>query len=597
MKRTGAWLTVYALEQIGARFTFGIPGVHTTELYDALNNSNRITQVLVTHEGGASFMADAVGRLTDSIGVLTVVPAAGLTHAASGIGEAFLDGVPMLVISGGPRTDTPHRYQLHQMDTHKFMSGLTKATFRVTRHEEVVPTLFEAYTIATSGEPGPVFVELPVNILLLTDEVAELPQFQPAKPPAIDAPAEIAHAADLLLAAKRPCIFAGWGARDASVELVELAEWLEAPVATTLQGLSVFPGNHPLHTGFGFGASAVPAAQNAFKDCDCMVAIGTRFAEIATGSYGADVPENLVHIDINPAALNANYPAKVAIAADAGAALRELLEALQAKAFSSEVDTGSRQENASSQKAKGPRKAERAIREQIRKDKAAYRKSWYRNDANGLVNPARFFDELRKQMPDDGILAIDDGNHTFLTAELMPIHAPKSVILPTDFNCMGYAVPAAIGAKLSFPDRSVQAIVGDGAFMMTCMEIVTAASNGLGVIYYVFNDGELAQIGQAQSIPYGRKPCTSIGKLNIEGVALATGAAYVPMNDNSEIAGAIGKAREIAATGRPVIVAVRIDYSKRTAFTLGTVKTNFGRFPLNEKLRFLARAAVRHVVG
>ncbi len=576
MKRTGAWLAVYALEQIGARFTFGIPGVHTTELYDALNSSNRITQVLVTHEGGASFMADAVGRLTDSIGVLTVVPAAGLTHAASGIGEAFLDGVPMLVISGGPRTDTPHRYQLHQMDTHRFMSGLTKATFRVTRHDEVVPTLFKAYSIATSGEPGPVFVELPVNILLMTDEIGELPQFQPPKPPTVEAPAEIARAAELLAQAKRPGIFAGWGARDATDELVRLAEWLEAPVATTLQGLSVFPGNHPLHTGFGFGASAVPAAQNAFKNCDCMVAIGTRFAEIATGSYGAEVPENLIHIDINPDVFNANYPAKVGISGDAGAVLRQLLKELEAKS---------------------PRRGQSTIREQISKDKAAYRESWYRSDANGLVNPVRFFDELRRQMADDGIIAIDDGNHTFLTAELMPIHAPKSVILPTDFNCMGYAVPAAIGAKLAFPDRSVQAIVGDGAFMMTCMEIVTAASNALGVVYYVFNDGELAQIGQAQAIPYGRKPCTTIGKLNIEGVALATGAAYVAMNDNSEIAGAIAKAQETANAGRPVIVAVRIDYSKRTAFTLGAVKTNFARFPLNEKLRFLARAAARHVLG
>src|ERR1700757_183971 len=222
MKRTGAWLTVYALEQIGARFTFGIPGVHTTELYDALNSSNRITQVLVTHEGGASFMADAVGRLSDSIGVLTVVPAAGLTHAASGIGEAFLDGVPMLVLSGGPRTDTGHRYQLHQMDTHKFMSGLTKATFRVTRHEDVVPTLFKAYEIAVSGEPGPVFVELPVNILVMTGEVSELPQFRTPKPPVVEAPAEIARAADLVLSAKRPAIFAGWGTRDATPELVRL---------------------------------------------------------------------------------------------------------------------------------------------------------------------------------------------------------------------------------------------------------------------------------------------------------------------------------------------------------------------------------------
>jgi acetolactate synthase-1/2/3 large subunit len=132
---------------------------------------------------------------------------------------------------------------------------------------------------------------------------------------------------------------------------------------------------------------------------------------------------------------------------------------------------------------------------------------------------------------------------------------------------------------------------------MTCMEILTAASNNLGVVYYVFNDGELAQIGQAQAIPYNRKPCTQIGKLNIEGVALATGAAYLPMNDNAAVADVIAKANAIAAGGRPVIVGIRIDYSKHTAFTSGTVKTNFGRFALNEKLRFLTRAAVRHVVG
>jgi acetolactate synthase I/II/III large subunit len=577
MKRTGASLTVYALEQIGARFTFGIPGVHTTELYDALNNSNRITQVLVTHEGGASFMADAVGRLSDSIGVLTVVPAAGLTHAASGIGEAFLDGVPMLVLSGGPRNDTGHRYQLHQMDTHKFMSGLTKATFRVTRHDEVVPMLFEAYRIATSGEPGPVFVELPVNILMMTGEIGELPAFRPPQSASAGAPQEVARAVDLLRNAKHPCIFAGWGARDAAAELIRLAEWLEAPVATTLQGLSVFPANHALHTAFGFGASAVPAAQNAFRNGDAMIAIGTRFAEIATGSYGAVVPENLVHIDINPDVFNANYPAKVAIAGDAGTVVRQLLTELEARLPRRSVNS--------------------ALREQIRHDKATYRESWYRHDAKDIVNPARFFDELRRQMPDSGIIAIDDGNHTFLAAELMPIHAPKSVILPTDFNCMGYAVPAAIGAKLAFPDRTVQAIVGDGAFMMTCMEILTAATNDLGVVYYVFNDGELAQIGQAQAIPYGRKPCTQIGRLNIEGVALATGAAYLAMNDNDTIAAVMSEANRIAAGGRPVIVAIRIDYSKKTAFTLGAVKTNFGRFPLNEKLRFLTRAAVRHITG
>ena len=577
MKKSGAWLATYALEQIGARFTFGIPGVHTTELYDELNNSKQITPVLVTHEGGGAFMADAVSRLSDSIGVLTVVPAAGLTHASSGIGEAFLDGVPMLVICGGPRTDSDYRFQLHQMDMHKFMSGLTKATFKVTSHEEVVPTLFEAYAIATGGEPGPVFVELPVNILLYTGEVSDLPRYAAALPDPVGFEPEIRRAAELLRSAKHPGLFVGWGTRDAFDQVKAVAEWLEAPVATTLQGLSAFPGNHPLHAGFGFGASAVPAARNAFKDCDCLLAVGTRFAEIATGSYGIEVPENLIHIDINPDTIDANYPSKVGIPGDAALVLSQLLKALDAV---------------------GPRRAAQPqLRAQIQGDKQAYREAWYKSDAPDRVNPARFFDQLRLQTPDDGIIVIDDGNHTFLTAELMPIHSPKSVILPTDFNCMGYAVPAAIGAKLSQPERLVQTIVGDGGFLMTCMEILTATAHHLGVIYYVFHDGELSQIAQAQEIPYNRKPCTALGPVKLEGVALATGAAFVNMPDNASIEGAVRQAIEISRTGRPVVVDVKIDYSKRTAFTEGAVKTNFRRFPLNQKVRTLTRALTRHVMG
>src|SRR5258708_34895771 len=178
-------------------------------------------------------MGDAVGRMSDSIGLLRVVTAAGPTHAASGMGEAFPDGVAMLVISGGPRTDTGHHYQLHQMDTHKFMGGLTKATFRATHHDQVVPMLFEAYAIATSGEPGPVFVELPVNILMMTEEIGELPQFRLAPPPRVDAAAEMTRAAELLRAARHACIFAGWGARDANDDLIRLADGLETSAGTT----------------------------------------------------------------------------------------------------------------------------------------------------------------------------------------------------------------------------------------------------------------------------------------------------------------------------------------------------------------------------
>lgn len=577
MKKTGAWLATYALEQLGVKFTFGIPGVHTTELYDELNNSRQITPVLVTHEGGGAFMADAISRLSDSIGVLTVVPAAGLTHAASGIGEAFLDGVPMLVICGGPHTESGHKYQLHQMDLHRFMGGLTKATFHIGQHRDIVPTLFRAYDIATGGEPGPVFIELPVNLQIFPGDIDELPLY---RRPAAAEPgqhSEIERAAALLVNAARPGLFVGWGARDAVAEVMEIAELLEAPVATTLQGLSAFPANHPLHAGFGFGQAAVPAARNAFSGTDALLAVGTRFAEIATGSYGITVPDNLVHVDINPEVFSANYPAKVGIAGDARAVLRELLAALR--------------------KLRPQPRPNAALRQQILRDKQAYRQSWYAHDSQGRVNPARLFDELRKQTPDNAITVIDDGNHTFLTAELWPVHAPKSVILPTDFNCMGYAVPAAIGAKLAHPDLPVNTIVGDGAFLMTCMEILTASANRLGVVYYVFNDGELSQIAQAQQIPYNRKPCTRLGQLNLEGVAIATGAAYVAMENDASIASAIGQANAHAAGGQPVIVDVRIDYSKRTAFTEGAVKTNFQRFPLRHKVRAVTRALVRKVTG
>lgn len=177
------------------------------------------------------------------------------------------------------------------------------------------------------------------------------------------------------------------------------------------------------------------------------------------------------------------------------------------------------------------------------------------------------------------MVTVNYGNHTYLAAAMV------------------YAVPAAIGAKLARPGAEVVAIVGDGAFLMTCMEIVTAALNGLGIVYYVFHDGELSQIAQAQRITYNRAPCAALGALDLEGVARATGATYVRMEGDGDISQAMDGAHETAKAGRPVIVDVQIDYSRRTAFTQGAVKTNFGRFPLAQKLRMAMRVLVRKAGG
>jgi acetolactate synthase-1/2/3 large subunit len=578
MNRTAASLLREALENVGVRYTFGIPGVHNTEIYDELAKSPDITPVLVTHEGGGAFMADAVSRTGTSIGTLVIVPAAGVTHAASGIAEAFLDGIPMLVIAGGVRRDTGRSYQLHDVDQHAMLRPITKGTWLVERHADVIPTIYEAVRVATSGEPGPVFVEIPVNLQLMTGEAGPAPELPLRTGPELRCDgAAIEQAARILAGAKSPGIFVGWGAVDASCEVAQLAERLGAPVATTLQGLSALPANHPLHAGFCLGRAAVPAAENAFRDCDAMLAVGTRFAEIATGSFGYQPPANLVHVDINPAVFSANYPARVALQGDAAAVLARLLAALPPVA---EGDS---------------RRA--AVAARIAQDKAAYLDEWLAHDTGGRVNPARFFQALRRRLADDATLVVDDGNHTFLAAELMPIHWPRGFLSPTDFNCMGYCVPATIGAKLARPDAQVVGIVGDGAFRMTGLELATATANRLGIVVFVFSDGELAQISQAQEIPYNRKTCSVLGPLDVSAVAQAVGAAFVSVSGDSELDRGLDEALAIAATGRPVLVDVAVDYSKRTRFTEGIVKTNLARFDLGTKTRFIGRALWRRVRG
>jgi len=577
MKKTGAWLVRYALEQIGVRHTFGIPGVHNTEIYDELNKSELIRPVLVTHEVGAAFMAEALSRTSDTIGTILIVPAAGVTHAASGIGEAFLDGIPMLVISGGIRTDTDKTYQLHEVDQHALLAPITKKTYKIETHEQIVPAIYEAFQIATEGEPGPVFVEIPVNLQLFPGEITEPgPFIREIHETELDHTA-IQQAAEKLYTAKNPGLFVGWGAVDASEETIRIAEFLNAPVATTLQGLSAFPANHPLHTGMSFGKASVPASQNAFKNCDCMLAVATRFAEIATGSYGVEPPKELVHIDINKKVFNANYPATITIEGDSGAVMKALYKALVALG--------------------DPKNDNNALKSAIKRDKTAYIEEWFKHDSKDRVNPARFFVELRKQLDDDAIVVADDGNHTFLSAELMPIHCARGFISPTDFNCMGYATPAVTAAKLVNPDKQVVGIIGDGAFLMTCMETLTASSLEVGGVYFVFNDGELSQISQAQEIPYNRKTCSVLHEAQFRGVAEATGCEFISIKGDSDCEEGIRQALEFAAHNKPVIVDVKIDYSKRTRFTKGIVKTNLERFTIGNKARFVGRALLRKVTG
>ena len=305
-----------------------------------------------------------------------------------------------------------------------------------------------------------------------------------------------------------------------------------------------------------------------------MLAVGTRFAEICTGSYGMQPPSELIHVDINPNVFDVNYPSSLSIEGDAKEVLSHLVAEL-------ERIVGS------------PRDAS-VMAAAIAKDKRAYRKKWLDHDSKDRVNPAVLFDEINRQLDRDAVIACDDGNHTFLAAELLTIPADGLFISPTDFNCMGYCVPATVAAKLVNPEKQVIGIVGDGAFLMSAMELLNASARKLGIVVLVFNDGELSQIAQAQEIPYNRKTCTIVPSPDYEALAKAVGCAFVRISDNSEVATGITSAFEQGRQG-PVLVDVRIDYSKRTQFTEGTLKTTLKRFDLPSKARIVSRALWRRI--
>lgn len=579
MKKSGGQLVSYALEQVGVKYTFGIPGVHNTEIYDELNKSELITPLMVTHECGAAFAADGVSRNSDSIGCIVTVPAAGTTHAMSGIGEAYLDGIPMLIISAGVRTDSGKSYQLHHMDQEKLTAAVVKKYIQPKNHNEIVDCIYEAYKVAMSGTPGPVFVEIPAQMLLFTEEVSELPKFSGLdqnESASIDTISKIAKS---LLEAKNPGLYLGWGAKEATKELIDIVEILNSPVTTSLQGISVFPYDHPLHTGaFGFGPSASSASEESFKDCDCLLAVGIRFGELATASYGSNIPENLIHVDINSDVFNKNYPAKITLECDGKIAMEALLVELKKQLTE-------------------PRSYDSSLADQIAENKQKYLDTWLSEKNDNIVNPGWFFKHLNEKLNEDAFVVLDDGNHTFLAAELYRCNQSKHLTSPTDFNAMGYGVPATIGTKCMNPNNQVIGIVGDGGFLMTGMELLTATANGLGVIIFVFHDGELGQISQFQATPMNRKTCTVLPDIKIEGFAIATGAYFLEMTNDHEVANVIDQALEISNTGRPVLVDVKIDYSKKTKFTNGVVKTNLSRFPLGQKVRFIGRALKRHVLG
>lgn len=574
MRIRGAELAAKALDDEKALFAFGIPGTHNIELYDALERT-RVAPILVANEQAASFMADGLARSSNGerVGVINVVPGAGITHALSGIAEAYLDNVPMVVLAAGIRTDTGRAYQLHAVDQLAILRPVVKSAVRAERAEDIYPLLRQAFAIARSGVPGPAAVEIPANSLMQAHEVddpeAAFARLAPPQESWTLGDDAVQAAADLLNAAKRPALYVGRGAAAAATELIAAAEALQAPVATTIQGKGVFPESHPLWLWNTVGRAAPHFAKDLLDRADAVLAVGCRFGEVATGSYGWKPPENLIHIDLDERVLGANYEAKIAIHADARAFMEKLLPLLR------------------------PRPADASLARMIAAGRESVTASQRAAKSKDRVSPFALFDALQRRAGKDAVYTADSGNGTFLAMEHLRLEAPDRLLAPVDYSCMGYAVPAAIGAKLAYPERDVVALEGDGALLMTGMELMTAARYGVGVLVVLLRDGELAQIAQFQRTALARQNSTVLHTYDAADFAKTTGCVHYMLDDDEKIGAVLERAFADTRLGRPVIVEAAIDYSQKTYFTRGVLATNFLRLSWAERVRMVGRIAGR----
>ncbi|MBZ5629422.1 MAG: thiamine pyrophosphate-binding protein [Acidobacteriia bacterium] len=569
-KMTGGDIVVRALEDEGVGFTFGIPGTHNIELYDSLTRSTRVRPVLVTDEQSASFMADGVARASGQLAAVNVVPGAGLTHALSGIAEAYLDGVPMLVLACGIRRDTGRAFQLHDVDQLAIARPVTKAQFRAEHGSEIYATVRHACQIARSAPAGPVLVEIPAEHYFFRHDADLQALESPPAPPKAEGE-HVERARQWIQASRRPLLYLGRGAVQAGADLVTLAERLNAPVATTISGKGVFNEEHALWLWCGFGAAAPSFVRRIAASCDLTLAIGCRFSEVGTGSYGMPPPGKLIHVDVDPSVLGKNYPADLPVVSDAASFVAALLP----HATSRPVDE--------------------SLRRDIRSGHQEVRQGWATPDNSEGVYPPHLLETVQELVGDDAVYTTDSGNGTFLAMECLRLPHPRSFLAPIDYSCMGYAVPGALGAALACPDRRVIALAGDGAFLMTGLELLTARQLNLPVIVLVLRDRELAQIAQFQQIALGRKSCSELPDYDLASICKGVGVACLAMHRNVDVEAILKQALVVTGSGLPVVVEVAIDYSQKTYFTRGVVRTNFGRLPWPDRMRFVLRALGRRL--
>jgi acetolactate synthase I/II/III large subunit len=492
--RFAAYLLADYLERLGVEVVFGLTGHTVIGMLDALGRS-RIRYVSTRHEQVAAHAADGYARASGKPGVLLTHLGPGLTNAATGVANAALDSIPMVVIAGDVQSyfhgRHPHQeINLHQdADQYQIYRPFCKRVYRVDNARDLPRIMERAFHLAQTGRPGPVLVDVPMDIFsssLPIDAFSKVPP-EIARPSIDEATVERVVA--LLASAERPVLYAGGGVLSAraSVELAALAEALELPIAHTLMGKGVVREDHPLLLGMT-GFWGTPMANEKCRTADVILAIGTRFAEANSSSWDPRFtfnipPTRLVHIDADVAEIGRNFPTELGIVADAKLALAALAKAAP----------GVKHKNRGS------------LRLEVAQGRRAFAANWadHYSSSQYPMRPERILSELRKAVPEDGYIVTDVGWNKNGVGQQFPITVPGTFITPSGLATMGFGPAAALGVKLAQPDRAVVALIGDGAFGSNPSVVATAMEAGLGVVWLVMDNAAFGTIAGLTNMHYG----------------------------------------------------------------------------------------------
>lgn len=492
---TGAQSLIRSLEEVGADTVFGIPGGAILPAYDPMMDSTRVRHILVRHEQGAGHAAEGYAQATGKVGVCIATSGPGATNLVTPIADAHMDSVPMVAITGQVASKAIGTDAFQEADICGITMPITKHNFLVTKAEDIPRTIAEAFHIASTGRPGPVLVDIAKDALQARTTfswppVMELPGYRPVTKPHAK---QIREAAKLISQAKRPVLYVGGGVikSGATAELKVLAELTRAPVTTTLMALGSFPDSHPLHVGMP-GMHGAVTAVTALQKADLIIALGARFDDRVTGRLDSFAPHaKIVHADIDPAEIGKNRAADVPIVGDAREVLADLVQAVQA-----EHTEGSVGEAAASGYASWW------------KDLNRWRETYplgYDQPADGSLSPQQVIQRIGQLADDDTIFAAGVGQHQMWAAHFIDYEKPATWLNSGGAGTMGYAVPAAMGAKAGQPDRMVWAIDGDGCFQMTNQELTTCALNNIPIKVAIINNGALGMVRQWQTLFYNER--------------------------------------------------------------------------------------------